>query len=181
MQKPYMRAQVQEDKMTQKHSHQLITGISFGLTTAVITSLGMIVGMHSATSSKLAVVAGIVVMAIADGLSDAVSLHTAEEAEVEKGRGKHTPKEIWLTTFFTFLSVSGFTLTFAIPISLFPLETAVFLAIAWGMLLLILLNLYIAKIRKENPIKLISEHVLLATFVIIVSHLVGNLIAMGFK
>ena len=167
--------------MAQKYSHQLITGISFGLTTAVITSLGMIVGMHSATSSKLAVVAGIVVMAIADGLSDAVGLHTAEEAEVENGRRKHTSKEIWLTTLFAFLSVSGFTLTFAIPILLFSLETAVFLAIAWGMLLLILLNFYIAKIRKENPTKLISEHILLAIFVVIVSHVVGSLVAMGFR
>jgi VIT1/CCC1 family predicted Fe2+/Mn2+ transporter len=167
--------------MAQKYSHQLITGISFGLTTAVITSLGMIVGMHSATSSKLAVVAGIVVMAIADGLSDAVSLHTAEEAEVEKGRGKHTPKEVWLTTLFAFSSVSCFTLTFAIPILLFPWETAVVLAVAWGMLLLVLLNLYIAKIRKENPIRLISEHILLGIFVIILSHAVGSLVAMGFK
>lgn len=167
--------------MAQKYSHQLITGISFGLTTAVITSLGMIFGMHSATSSKLAVVAGIVVMAIADGLSDAVSLHTAEEAEVEKGRGKHTPKEIWLTTLFSFISVSGFTLTFAIPILLLPFETALFLAIAWGMLLLVLLNFNIAKIKKENPIKLISEHILLAIIVIILSHLVGNLIAIGLK
>ena len=167
--------------MAQKYSHQLITGISFGLTTAVITSLGMIVGMHSATSSKLAVVAGIVVMAIADGLSDAVGLHTAEEAEVENGRRKHTSKEIWLTTLFAFLSVSGFTLTFAIPILLFSLETAVFLAIAWGILLLILLNFYIAKIRKENPTKLISEHILLAIFVITVSHVVGGLVAVGFR
>jgi len=70
--------------MTQKYSHQLITGISFGLTSAVITSLGMIVGLYSATSSKLAVVAGIIIMAIADGLSDAVGLHMAEEAAVEK-------------------------------------------------------------------------------------------------
>ena len=44
------------------YSHQLITGISFGLTSAVITSLGLIVGLNSATSSKLAVVAGIVVL-----------------------------------------------------------------------------------------------------------------------
>jgi len=167
--------------MAQKYSHQLITGISFGLTTAVITSLGMIVGMHSATSSKSAVVAGIVVMAIADGLSDAISLHTAEEAEVEKGRGKHTPKEIWLTTLFAFLSVAGFTLTFAIPIVLFRLETAVFLAIAWGMLLLVLLNLYIAKVRKENPLKLASEHILLAIFVVVVSHFVGTFVALAFK
>jgi len=166
--------------MAQKYSHQLMTGLCFGLTTAVITSLGMIVGMYSATSSELAVVAGIVVMAIADGLSDAMGLHTAEEAEVENGRSKHTQKEIWLTTLFAFLSVSGFTLTFVIPILLLPLETAVFLAIAWGMLLLTLLNFCVAKIRKENPIKLISEHILLAIFVIFVSHLVGNLIAMWF-
>lgn len=167
--------------MTQRYSHQLITGISFGLTTAVITSLGMIVGLHSATSSKLAVVAGIVVMAIVDGLSDAISLHTAEEAEVEKERTKHTQKEVWLTTLFTFLAGCGFSLTFVIPILLFPIKTAVFVAIAWGMLLLILLNFHIGRIKKENPIKLISEHILLVVFVIIVSYLVGNLIAMVFE
>jgi len=167
--------------MTQKYSHQLITGISFGLTSAVITSLGMIVGLYSATSSKLAVVAGIIIMAIADGLSDAVGLHMAEEVEVEKGKAKHTPKEIWLTTLFTFLSVCGFSLTFAVPILIFPLKIAVFLAIGWGILLLILLNFYTAKIKKESPIKLISEHILLALFVIIISYLIGNLIAMWLK
>jgi VIT1/CCC1 family predicted Fe2+/Mn2+ transporter len=167
--------------MTRKYSHQLVTGISFGLTTAVITSLGMIVGLHSATSSRLAVVAGLVVMAIADGLSDAVSLHTVEEAEIESGEAKHTVKEVWLTTIFTFLSVCGFTLTFVIPFLFAPLKTAVLVAIAWGMVLLIILNFYIAKIRKEKPIKLISEHILLATSVIIVSYFVGNLIAIGFR
>jgi VIT1/CCC1 family predicted Fe2+/Mn2+ transporter len=161
--------------------HQLITGISFGLTTSVITSLGMIVGVHSATGSKLAVVSGIVIMAIADGLSDAISLHTAEEADVEEGRGKHTPKEIWLTTLFTFISVSGSTLTFAVPLLLFALETAIYLAIAWGMLVLILLNLYIAKIRNESALKLTFEHILLAILVIIVSRFTGDLVAIGFK
>ena len=167
--------------MTQRYSHQLITGVSFGLTSGVITALGMIVGLHSATSSKLAVVAGIIVMAIADGLSDAAGLHMAEEAEVEKGKAKHTPKEIWLTTLFTFLSVCGFSLTFVVPILIFPLKMAVFLAIGWGILLLILLNFYTAKIKKESPIKLISEHILLALFVIIISYLIGNLIAMWLK
>jgi len=161
--------------------HQLITGISFGLTTSVITSLGMIVGVHSATASKLAVVSGIVIMAIADGLSDAIGLHTAEEADVEEGKGKHAPKEIWLTTLFTFISVSGSTLTFAVPLLLFALETAVYLAIAWGMLLLILLNLYIAKIRNESILKLTIEHTLLAILVIIVSRFAGDLVAMGLK
>lgn len=167
--------------MAQRYSHQLTTGISFGLTSGVITSLGMIVGMDAATSSKLAVIAAIVVMAIADGLADAVGLHVVEEAEVENGKVKHTAKEIWLTTLFTFLSVSGFILTFAVPILLFPLKTAIFIAIAWGMLLLIILNFYIAKIRKERPIKIISEHVLIALFVIIISYWVGSLIAVWLK
>jgi len=136
----------------------------------------MIVGLNSATSSKLAVVAGIIIMAIADGLADAMGLHLAEESEIENGKAKHTSKEVWLTTIFTFLSVSGFCLTFAIPILLFPLKIAVFLAIAWGMLLLVFLNFYIAKIKGERAVKLIFQHILIAVFVIIVSYGVGNLI-----
>ncbi|MCK4396188.1 hypothetical protein KAW96_06290 [candidate division WOR-3 bacterium] len=159
-----------------KYSHQLTISISFGLTTAVITSLGVIVGMHSATSSKLAVVAGVIVVAIADGLSDALGLHTSEEAEVENGNAKHTPKELWLTTLFTFISVSGFSLTFVIPILLLPLRTAVIIAIVWGILLLTLLNLYIAKIRKENPAKIIFEHILLTLLVVTISYWVGSIV-----
>lgn len=136
----------------------------------------MIVGLNSATSSKLAVVAGIIVMAIADGLADAMGLHLAEESEIENGKAKHTSKEVWLTTIFTFLSVSGFCLTFAIPILLFPLRIAVFLAIAWGMLLLVFLNFYIAKMKGERAVKPIFQHILIAVFVIIVSYGVGNLI-----
>jgi VIT1/CCC1 family predicted Fe2+/Mn2+ transporter len=139
----------------------------------------MLVGMYSATSSKLAVIAGLVVMAVADGLSDAVSLHTAEESEVTEGGSRHTAKELWLTTALTFLSVSGFTLTFAIPLILFPVETAISIAIAWGIMLLVLLNYYIARIREEGPAKLIVEHIFLAVTVIVISYLVGNLTALG--
>jgi len=73
----------------------------------VITSLGMIVGLYSATSSKLVVVSGIIIMAIADGLFDAVGLHMVEEAEIENGRAKHTPKEVWLTTIFLHRTQGG--------------------------------------------------------------------------
>lgn len=148
------------------------------MTTAVITSLGMLVGLHSATSSKLAVIAGLVIMGIADGLSDAMSLHTVEEAELEKGESKHTPREVWLTTFLAFISVFGFTLTFIIPVLIFSPKIAIIIDIVWGILLLITLNSYIAKIKKENPLRLISEHILLAMVVIAVSYWVGSLISM---
>ncbi|UCH31134.1 MAG: hypothetical protein JSV05_06375 [Candidatus Bathyarchaeota archaeon] len=164
--------------MDTSYSHQLVTGITFGLTTAIITSLGMVIGMFSSTSSKLAVLAGIIIMAIADGLSDSISLHMVEESEVEKGKAKHNQKEVWLTTLFCFLSVSGFTLSFTIPILLLPLDIAVIASIAWGIMLLILLNIFIAKIKNEKPIKLVLEHVLLAIAVIVVSYLIGVLVSL---
>ena len=42
----------------------LCTGISFGLTSAVITKLGLMVGLHSGTHSKIVVLAGILTIAI---------------------------------------------------------------------------------------------------------------------
>lgn len=43
----------------------LRTGISFGLTSAVITTLGLMVGLHSGTGSKLVVLGGVLTIAIA--------------------------------------------------------------------------------------------------------------------
>ena len=40
-------------------------GFSFGLTSGVITTLGLMVGLHSGTNSKLAVMGGILTIAIA--------------------------------------------------------------------------------------------------------------------
>ena len=155
----------------------MMTGLSFGLTSGVITSLGMIVGLHSATASRLVIIAGIIIMAIADGLSDAAGVHISEESELEKGTAKHTQKEIWAATIFTFIFKLTFTLSFAIPFLILTLKPAVLVAIIWGMLLLIFLNFSIAKIKQENSAMLIFEHVLLALFVIAASHYVGHFVA----
>lgn len=118
--------------MEQRFEHQLVTSVSFGITSGVITALGMIVGLHEATSSRLAVFAGIIVMAIADGLADAAGFHIVEEAEFENGRPKHDSREVWMTTIFTFLAVCGFILTFAIPVLFFELGLAILVDIFWG-------------------------------------------------
>lgn len=167
--------------MVKEFSHQLTTGISFGLTSGVITALGMIVGLNSATSSRVAVTAGIIVMAIADGLADAAGLHLSEEAETENEKAKHSQKEIWMTTLFAFLSVTGFILTFAVPLLILPLNTAVWVAVAWGMFLIVILNYYIARTRGESELKLIFEHVFLALFVIVISYWAGDLVGRWIK
>jgi len=165
-------------KISHRQSHQLVTGVSFGLTSGVITALGMIVGLYSATNSKLAVVAGTITMAIADGLADGAGQHMSEEAEVEEGKAKHTQREVWLTTLFTFLSVCGSILSFIPFLLVFPLKIAIFVGLGWGMLLLVVFNYIMARDRKENAFIVIAEHVALAVFVIVVFYFVGILLGM---
>ena len=152
-------------------SHQLITGLSFSSTSAVISTLGVIVGVEMATSSKLAVVSAIIVMAVADGLSDAMGIHLSEEAE-----HKHTPKEVWLSTIFTFLGVCGFTLTFVIPVLLFSFPKDILISVIWGLGILSLSSFYIAKTQNRSSWKIILEHNLIAIAVIIISYYLGILL-----
>ncbi|MFC1691066.1 VIT1/CCC1 transporter family protein [Nanoarchaeota archaeon] len=146
-------------------------GFSFGLTSGIITTLGLIVGLHSSTHSKLVIIGGILVIAIADALSDALGIHISEEAE-----NHHTTKEIWESTIATFLSKFVFALTFIVPILLFPLYTAIIVSIIWGLSLIAIFSFYMAKLQKIKPYHVVVEHLVIAVFVIIVTHYVGNLV-----
>ena len=98
----------------------LRTGVSFGLTSAVITTLGLMVGLHSGTHSKIVVLAGILLIAVADAFSDALGIHVSEEAE-----NTHTAKQIWGATIATFLTKFLFAMTFLVPVLLLSLSTAI--------------------------------------------------------
>lgn len=147
-------------------------GVGFGLTSGVITTLGMIIGLHSGTHSKLAVEVGIIVLAIADALSDAIGIHVSEEAEME-----HTTKELWETSFFTLISKLLIPLTFIIPIILLEeLSTAILLSIFWGLFLITVFSFYMARSQKQDVRKMIAEHVLVAALVVVLAHYLGDLI-----
>ncbi|MFH1783351.1 MAG: VIT1/CCC1 transporter family protein [bacterium] len=153
-----------------KHSYK--TGFSFGITSAVITTLGLMVGLNSGTGSRLVVMGAIFTIAIADSSSDALGIHLAEEAE-----NVHSEREIWEATLSTFLNKFIGTLTFLIPVFLFDLGTAVIVNIVWGMLLLSVFSIYIARDQEVSAWKVVMEHLVIAGMVILVTHLVGELIA----
>lgn len=159
-----------------KINHSIRIGLSFGLTTGVITTLGLMVGLNSGTGSKLAVLGGVLTIAIADAFSDALGIHISEESE-----GVHTQKQVWQATFATLLSKLVFALTFVIPVLLFKLPTAIIVSVIWGMLLLGIFSYKIAKNEKAKPWKVILEHVVIALIVIILTHFVGKGISMIFS
>ncbi len=146
-------------------------GVGFGLTSGIITTLGLIVGLNSGTHSKAVVIGGIIIIAVSDAMSDALGIHVSEEAE-----NAHSRKEIWQATGFTFLAKFFFALTFVIPVIFLALNQAIIACIVWGLLLLITANFIIAKANKEKPLMVIAEHLIIAILVIIASYFVGSII-----
>jgi VIT1/CCC1 family predicted Fe2+/Mn2+ transporter len=147
----------------------LRTGVTFGLTSAVITTLGLMVGLQSGTGSKLVVVGGVLTIAIADAFSDALGIHVSEESE-----NVHTTRQIWGATIATFLAKFIFALTFIVPVLLLPLFTAVVVSVVWGLSILAILSYFMARAQGERPWKIIGEHVLIAGLVIVITHWVGH-------
>ena len=147
----------------------MIKGLGFGLTSAVITTLGMIVGLNATTHSELIIIGGVLTIAIADSLSDALGIHISEEAE-----NKHTAKEIWESTIATFLSKFIFALSFVVPFIFFSLSLAIIISVIYGLLLIIFFSIYISKQQGDKLYKPVFEHLVIAVIVIVITHYVGN-------
>ncbi len=156
-------------------NHSLKIGFIFGLTSGIITTLGLIVGLDAGTHSRLAVIGGVLTIAIADAFSDALGIHISEESEI-----KHVKREIWESTFSTFLAKFFFASTFIVPVLLLPLSTAIIVGVVWGLSLLGILSFFIAREQKVKPWKVMGEHLAIAAAVIVLTHYVGDWIAKTF-
>ena len=120
--------------------HSIKVGFSFGITSGIITTLGLMVGLSSGTHSKLAVIGGILTIAIADSMSDAMGIHISEEAE-----NKHSSKEIWESTLSTFFCKFIIALSFILPVVFLDLDVSIIISIIWGFSLISIFSYTIAK------------------------------------
>ena len=146
-----------------KRSHK--AGFGFGVTSGIITPLGLIVGLYSGTQSTLVIVAGILTIAIADAFSDSLGIHVSKESDHQ-----YSTREIWEATITTFLSKLCFALMFLFPFLLFSTCTAVIVSIVFGISLLGGLSYWIALGRDGSPWWAVFEHVLIAFFVILITY-----------
>ena len=144
------------------------TGLFFGATSGVITTIGLITGLNSGTRSVAAVLGGIFVIAVADAMSDALGIHLAEEADPNTTTG-----HVWAATISTFLNKFIFALSFAVPLLLLPLDTAVAASLLWGMLVIVVLSYFLARTQNARPLHVIGEHLGIAVLVVVLSHFIG--------
>jgi VIT1/CCC1 family predicted Fe2+/Mn2+ transporter len=153
--------------MFNKLNSSIKTGISFGLTSGTITTLGLMIGLSAATSSKAVVIGGIITIAVADAFSDALGIHISEESKSSDS------KKIWQATAATFLTKIIYTLTYLIPVLLFQLQTGIYVAVGWGLFVISWLSYIIAKSQKEKPAHVIFEHLVITIVVILITHYLG--------
>jgi VIT1/CCC1 family predicted Fe2+/Mn2+ transporter len=115
------------------------------------------------------------VIALADNISDSVGIHIYQESECLDMR------EIWLSTFSNFFTRILVSFTFISLVLFLPLNIAVISSIIWGLLLLAVMSYVIARSRKINPYLAILEHLSIAVAVIIASSFVGSFILSRIK
>lgn len=147
----------------------LKTGISFGLTSGAITTLGLMVGLHAGTHSRPAVLGGILTIAVADAMSDALGMRIAEES---KNHGNSN--EVWESTVSTFAAKFVIAGTFALPVLFLPLDAAIAASLLWGFSLLAGLSYVLARAQQVAPWKVIGEHVVIGLCVVAITHYLGQ-------
>lgn len=143
-------------------------GFGFGLTSGIITTLGMMIGLERGTHNVSVIVAGIAVIAITDALSDSFAIFMADEAERDSEKSK------WEETISTFISKFTVGILFALPFFFLEINQAIFASVAFGLILISILTYYIAKAEKRPILKIMLGHLLVTIVVIIVSGFVGQ-------
>jgi VIT1/CCC1 family predicted Fe2+/Mn2+ transporter len=144
-------------------------GIGFGLTSSIITTIGLMVGLFAGTNSRTVVLGGILTIAIADALSDALAMHIAEESD--KGSSE---KEVWTLTLSTLFAKFFFAIIFVVPVLFLEIALAVHASIAFGMILIALFSYWIAVSQKKNPVPVVAEHLGIAVVVVLATFFAGE-------
>lgn len=147
--------------------------ISFGVTAATVTSMGLIIGLDAASATRPTIVAGLLVVALADNLTDSLGVHVYQESERLEAR------KAFLATSRNFAARVVVALTFILLVEVLPIGVAITASLIWGVVLLGTLSTLLARARRAGVVSEIAKHLGVALIVILASRAVGTWIAGG--
>ena len=99
---------------------------SYGGAAAIVTSVALVIGLDAATASKATIVSGLLIVALADNLTDSLSIHIDQESERLDSRAVFFSA---LTNFGARLATS---LSFVGLVLVLPIRSAIIAASIWG-------------------------------------------------
>jgi VIT1/CCC1 family predicted Fe2+/Mn2+ transporter len=152
-----------------------IANLSFGSTAAIVTSMALILGLDAATATKSTIVSGLLIVALADNLTDALSMHVYEESH-----RRLAPREAFLATASNFVARLAVSLAFVLLVIVLPVGSAIVTSLALGLGLLVILTWALARERKGSLVAELFKHIAGALVVLLLARGVGTLIASQF-
>jgi hypothetical protein len=144
------------------------TRISFGGTAAIVTSMALITGLDAAKAGRATMVSALLIAAVADNLTDSLSVHMYQESE------RLEEREAFVGTLTNFATRFILCLSFVLIVMLFREHAAVAGGIVWGMSLLTVLTYILARHRKVSAMPEVGKHLAVAMVIIFVSKSIGH-------
>ena len=145
--------------------------ISFGGTAAIVTSMALMTGLNAVNAGRSIMVSALLIAAIADNLSDSLSVHVYQESEHLERR------EAFAGTVSNFATRFMVCLSFVLIVMLCSRQVAAVAGIVWGMSLLSALTYLLARERNASVVSEIAKHLVVAAAVLFVSLGVGHWIS----
>jgi hypothetical protein len=152
-----------------------VGNVSFGGTAAIVTSVALIFGLDAATATKSTIVSGLLIVALADNLTDALSMHVYQESE-----RRLESRDAFTATWSNFVTRLLLALTFVLLVVMLPLARAVVASAVWGLSLLVVLTWAIARERSVSFVAELAKHCAAAIAVIVASRGIGAFITARF-
>ncbi len=133
--------------------------------------MALIAGLDAANAGKASVVSALLIAAVADNLTDSLSVHMYQESE------RLEQKEAFTGTLSNFGTRLVVCLSFVLIVLLFRQRVAAVGGMVWGMSLLAVLSGILARHRNVSALSEIGKHLGVALGIILVSKAVGHWIA----
>ena len=143
---------------------------SYGGTAAIVTGMALITGLNTAGTGKSTLITALLIVALADNITDSLSIHIYQESE------RLDEREAFIGTLSNFATRLLGSLSFVLIVVVFPPKVVVLGAIVWGNLLLGVLTYFLARARNARIFPEIIKHLVVAAVAIIISKIIAYLL-----
>ena len=162
-------------------------GVAFGTIDGLITILGVVIGIASATENTGAVLIAGLVAGLANAFGNTFGFYASELAEraehIQENQHLSSMTETRRSTFLAFAHSLGSTLVIVAPFALLNLTLAMISSLIFALILLFTLGAFVGKFSHASPWKFAFRYVLLglagATLSFIVGETVRRLLTAG--
>ena len=142
---------------------------SFGVTSAIMTSLAVVIGLSGATNN-ITIITALLIIAIADNISDSFGIHIYQESKCIN------PKEVKTTTTNNFIARMLITFVFILFVIYMPINLSIIFSIIFGITILTVLSYLISKSQKISPYYSIIRHLTIAIILMVSSFILKYII-----